>query len=108
MARNSQEVKGKPTTTPEQAENECISLAFKLAKKKLSDGTASSQLITEFVKAGSTKRQAELEKLQKENALLVAKVEALESQKRTEDVYQKALQAMRTYAGQGDDDEYEY
>lgn len=99
MAKEKKKLGRKPPTTPEEYENECIALAFKEAKRRLEDGTASSQLITEFVKAGSRKRELELEELERNNALLTAKVEALESQKRTEDVYQKALAAMRTYAG---------
>ena len=99
MAKSTNKTGRKPPTTPEEYENECISLAFAEAKRRLTDGTASSQLITEFVKAGSRKRELEMEELQRKNELLVAKVEALESQKRTEDVYQKALAAMRTYAG---------
>lgn len=98
----------KPPETPEEYENECIALAFKEAKKRLMDGTASSQLITEFIKAGSRKRELELEELERNNALLTAKVNNLESQRRSEDVYQKALQAMRTYAGYESEDEDEY
>lgn len=108
MAKKSDEKRRKPATTPEQVENECISLAYEVAREQLLNRTASSQVITQFLKAGSQKQQAEMEKIQKENALLVAKVEALESQKRTEDVYEKALAAMRTYAGYGDEEnEYE-
>lgn len=106
MAKNAKEAGRKPPATPEEYENECISLAFKEARRRLIDGTASSQLITEFIKAGSHKRELEMEELEKKNALLVAKVEALESQRRTEDVYKKALEAMRTYAGySGEEDE---
>lgn len=107
MAKTKKEPGRRPPTTPEEYESECISLAYKEAKRRLEDGTASSQLITEFIKAGSHKRELELEELERNNALLLAKVEALESQKRTEDVYQKALAAMRTYAGYGDmEDEF--
>lgn len=108
MARKIQETNRKPATTPEQVENECISLAYEVAREQLLNRTASAQVITQFLKAGSQKQQAEMEKIQKENALLVAKVEALESQKRTEDIYEKALQAMRTYSGYGDEDDVEY
>lgn len=109
MAKKQQEVRRKPATTPEEIENECINLAFEVAREQLINRTASSQVITQFVRAGSQKQQAEIDKLKGENELLKAKVEALESQKRTEDVYVKALAAMRTYAGYGgDEDEYEY
>lgn len=108
MAKKSQEVRRKPAATPEQIENECINLAYEVAREQLINRTASSQVITQFVKAGSQKQQAEIDKLRGENELLKAKVDALESQKRTEDIYAKALAAMKTYSGNGDEDEYEY
>ena len=108
MGENSTKVKRKPATTPEENENECISLAYDLVKKRLRNGTANSQETTHFLKAGSRKYQLEIEELKRKNDLLVAKVESLESQRRIEDLYANALTAMRTYSGQGNDDEYEY
>ena len=99
MAKTTRELGRKPPTTPEEYESECIALAFREAKKRLEDGTAPASLIIEFIKAGSRKRELEMEELERNNALLTAKVENLESQRRSEDVYQKALEAMRTYAG---------
>lgn len=96
----------RPAITPEARENQCISLAMDLAEKQLRDGTASSQLITEFVKRGSTKAQLEKEILAEQKSLMVAKTEALQSAKRIEELYTNALNAMRNYAGQGDPDEY--
>lgn len=97
--------KRKPPTTPEENENECIDLAYSLAKQQLRDGTASSQVITEFIRAGSRKQKLEIEELKRKNELLVAKVDALESQKRSEDLYEKAITAMKQYAGYGDENE---
>ena len=108
MGENSTKVKRKPATTPEENENECISLAYDLVKKRLRNGTATSQETTHFLKAGSRKYQLEIEELKRKNDLLVAKVETLESQRRVEELYANALTAMRTYSGQGNDDEYEY
>lgn len=105
MSDNSIKRKRKPATTPEENENECIGLAYDLAKKQLRDGSATSQVITEFIKAGSFKRQIELEKLRRENELLRARVENLESQKRVEDLYANALEAMKTYSGHGENDD---
>ena len=108
MGDNSTKVKRKPATTPEENENECISLAYDLVKKRLRNGTATSQETTHFLKAGSRKYQLEIEELKRKNDLLIAKVENLESQKRVEDLYANALTAMKTYSGQGNDDEYEH
>jgi hypothetical protein len=63
------------------------------------DGTASSQVITHFLKLGSTREQLEQERLRHENELTRVKIEAIESQKRVEELYKEALQAMRSYAG---------
>lgn len=106
MAKKQTEPAHKPATTPEQIENECISLAFEEARKRLANGTATSQLITEFVRAGSYKRELEIEELKNKNELLLAKVKTLESQRSSEEIAAKALEAMKTYMGQGDDDEY--
>lgn len=95
----------KPATTPEEEENECISLAYSLVKKRLREGTATSQETVHFLRAGSTKHKEEVEKLRRENDLLVAKVENLESQKRIEDLYEDAIAAMRIYSGNGSDDD---
>lgn len=87
-----------PALTPEQKENELIGLAVDLAERKLREGTASSQLISFYLKLGSTREQLEKDRLISENAMLRAKTEALESQRRTEELYAEAIRAMRNYA----------
>ena len=98
--------KMRPALTPEARENQLISLAVDLAEEQLRDKTASSQVITHFLKLGTTKAELEKEKLAKENELLRAKTESIESQKRIEELYAEALNAMRKYNGQGDSNEY--
>ena len=99
--------KMRPALTPEARENQLIALAVDLVEQRLLDGTASSQETTHFLKLGSMKNRLEMEKLQEENKLLRAKTENLQSQKRVEELYTEALNAMRKYAGQGDPDEEE-
>lgn len=96
-----------PATTPEARENQMISLAVDLAEKQLHDGTASSQVITHFLKLGSTKERIEKEILEKQKDLIVAKTESIQSGKRIEELYINALNAMRAYSGnrRGDGDE---
>ena len=98
-----------PATTPEGRENQLVSLAVDLAERQLEDGSASSQVITHYLKLGSTREQLEQERLTRENELLKARVEQLASAKRIEELYETALNAMRTYAGQEpiDDEEYD-
>lgn len=96
-----------PATTPEARENQLISLAVDLAEKQLSEGTASSQVISHYLKLGSTKERLEKERLMKENELLTAKTEALKSSKRVEELYKDALSAMRSYSGQERSEDYD-
>lgn len=89
----------RPATTSEGRENQLISLASDLAERQLSAGTASAQVITHFLKLGSTREQLEQERLHRENLLLSAKVDQIASSKRIEELYETALNAMRQYAG---------
>ena len=97
--------KRRPALSPEARENQLISLAVDLAEKQLQEGTASSQVITHYLKLGSTKEKIEKEILEKQKELITAKTEALQSAKRVEELYSEALSAMRRYGGQGDHDD---
>ena len=100
---NEHKSKCRPALTPEARENQLISLATNLAEQQLMDGTASSQVITHYLKLGTAKSQLELEKLKRENELLSAKTESIESSKRVEELYMNALNAMKNYSGHGGD-----
>lgn len=96
----------RPALTPEARENQMISLAVDLAERQLQEGTASSQVITHYLKLGSMRERLEREKLEEENKLLKARTEQIQSMKRIEELYEEAIKAMRNYGGQGDQDEY--
>ena len=98
----------RPALTPEARENQMISLAVDLAEKQLMEGTASSQVITHYLKLGSTKERLEKEKLEEENKLLKARTEALQSAKRVEELYADAISAMKKYSGNSGGDVNEY
>ena len=98
----------RPALTPEARESQMISLAVDLAEKQLMEGTASSQVITHYLKLGSTKERLEKEKLEEENKLLRARTDALQSAKRVEELYADAIAAMKRYSGNGGDDVEEY
>lgn len=97
--------KMRPATTPEARENQLISLAVDLAEKQLREGTASAQVITHYLKLGSSRAELEKEKLRNENALLAAKTESLESNKHIEELYMEALAAMKNYRSSTDVDD---
>ncbi len=88
-----------PALDPQARENQLIAQAVNLAEEKLFDGTASNQIILHYLKLGSTKERLEKEKLEKENELLRAKTEALESSKRSEELYAEAIKAFTRYSG---------
>ena len=92
----------RPALTPEARENQLIYLATDLAEQQLRDGTASSQVITHYLKLGTTKERIEREILEKQKELISAKTEALQSAKRIEELYTNAIAAMRKYSGNGD------
>lgn len=96
----------RPATTPEARENQMVSLAIGLAEKQLAEGTASSQVITHYLKLASSREALEKEKLKAENELLKAKVENIHSSANVEELYKKALNAMKSYGGQDPEDEY--
>lgn len=95
----------RPALTPEARENQLIYLATDLAEQQLRDGTASSQVITHYLKLGTSKERIEREILEKQKELISAKTEALQSTKRIEELYGKAIAAMRRYSGNGDEED---
>jgi len=88
-----------PAESPEARENQLIAAAVNLAEKQLLDGTASPSVITHYLKLASGRERLEREKLERENEVLRAKAEAYESNRRTEELYTKAIEAMRSYSG---------
>lgn len=98
--------KMRPALTPEARENQLISLAVDLAERQLRDGTASSQVITHYLKLGSTRERLEQELKLKELELTSAKTKALANAEEIKVLYEDAIKAMRNYSGNGDPDEY--
>lgn len=99
----------RPALSLEARENQMISRAVDLAEQQLINGTASSQVITHYLKLGSTKAQLENDKLREECDLLRAKVENLKAQAKSEELFEKAIEAMKSYSGHiSDYDEDEF
>lgn len=84
-----------------------IALAIDLAEKQLREGTASSQVITHFLKLGSSKERLEKEILEQQRKLMAAKTDAIQSAKRIEELYAGAMKAMQRYSGNAQEDEYD-
>lgn len=93
--------------TAQGRENEMILKAERLAEQQIEDGTASAQVITHYLKLGSSKERLEREKLRRENELLRARVKKLESDERSEEFYKKVIESMKRYSGEDMGDEEE-
>lgn len=91
----------RPALTPESREKQMISLAVDLAEKQLLDGTASSQVITHYLKLGTMKEQLEIKRIEQEIELQKAKTKALDNADEIKQLYKNALDAMRMYSGYG-------
>lgn len=76
-----------------------IALAIDVAEQQMRAGTASSQIISHYLKLATQREQKELEMIERKNELLRAQHEAIDSGKRIEELYGKALSAMREYRG---------
>ena len=99
----------RPALTPESRENQMIALAMDLVEQRLIDGTASSQETTHFLKLATMKAKLEKELLIEQKKLMTAKTDAIQSSKRSEELFEKAMKAYKTYSGNKsveDDDEY--
>ena len=96
-----------PALTPEADEAQMISLAMDLVRQRLIDGTASSQETTHFLKLASPKYRLEREQMEENVKLTRAKTEQIYSSKRTEELIDNALKAMKSYQGYGEPEDYE-
>lgn len=104
---STEEMNWQPAKTPEEQEQRMILLSMNLAEQQLRDGTASSQVITHYLKLASSKERVEKEKLKEEIKLLKAKSKAIESAENIEKLYGEAISAMKEYSGNKSDDNYE-
>lgn len=88
-----------PAKTPDERENQLIEAAVDLAERQLNDGSASAQVLTHYLKLGSSRERLEQQRLKNEVLLLETKNEHMQSEMRTEALIRDALQAMRAYSG---------
>jgi hypothetical protein len=84
-------------STPEGRENQMINLAVDEAERQIRSGNASSQIITHYLKLGTTREMLEQERLRRENTLLEARATAMANAERMEELMREALDAFRGY-----------
>lgn len=83
--------------TPEAREEQLVNLAVNLAEKQLREGTASSQVITHYLKLASTKEKLEKRYLEEKVNLAKAKTDSIHDARHIEELYTNAINAMRRY-----------
>jgi len=93
---------GSRKKTPDAIENKNIALANKLAEQQLKDGSASSQVLTHFLKLGSSRDRLEKELIERKTEMMSAKTESLATAKEVKELFANALDAMRTYKGESE------
>ena len=86
-----------PALTEESQESKLISLAFRQAQEQLEAGTASSQIVTHFLKLGSSRNDLEMKKIDLETKLIDAKIAAEESGQQIPELYLEVVQALKRY-----------
>lgn len=91
--------RSRPARGIEKREQQLIAKAVDLAERQLEEGTASAQVITHYLKLGTTREQLEKEKLRKENELLRAKTESIDAGRRDDDFYERVMHAIQRYSG---------
>ena len=94
----------RPATSDEARESQLISLAVDVAEEQMRNGNASAQVITHYLKLGSSRERLEQTKIRHELELTQAKIDHLQSMQRMEEMYEGAISAFKSYTGE---EEYE-
>lgn len=90
----------KPAETSAGREAQMVSLAEELAEKQLREGTASAQVISHYLKLGSSRERLEQQRIDYENQLMQVKIDSVAQATEVEELYKNAINAMRSYTGQ--------
>lgn len=88
----------KPLTNPEAREQRLIGVVLDAVEKMiLETGTAPAPVLAWFCRRASGKEELETLKLKKQIDLIDAQIESLKSQKKIEEMYKEAMDAMQSY-----------
>lgn len=83
--------------TMESRQMMIASLGWDLLEQHLRDGTATSQEICTAIKYGSERENAEIDKIKADGQLKKAQIESMQKAEASEETYQNAIEAMRSY-----------
>lgn len=104
---NSPKRRSPPALTPDAREQQLIGRAIDLAEEQLMAGKASNQIILHYLKLATSRERLEKEKLERENEVLRAKAEALQSSRDSAERHQEVIDAIRSYRGYSEES-YDY
>lgn len=85
--------------TDQGRESFLVNLALDIAEQQLLNGTASSQLISHFLKLGTQKYKLENERLRSDLKVAEAKIKDYENREDTKILLESALNAFKSYVG---------
>lgn len=95
----------RPALTPDSRENQMIALAMDVAEERMRNGTASAQEIVHFLQLGTRRAKLQNRLLEAQTDMAIAKKESLQSQKRSDEMFEEAIKAFKRYSGQGGSNE---
>lgn len=76
-----------------------IELAVSTAEQMMMSGNAPAQIVTHYLKLGSSREKLEQERIEMQVELDRQKIERMKSEARVEELYTGAIEAMRRYQG---------
>lgn len=88
-----------PARTPKEQEQIMINLSMRQAEQMLLDGRAPSQIVTHFLKLATEKAKLENKKLIAETRKAESQANSMDAQTRSEELYQAAIDAFKSYGG---------
>lgn len=99
--------KRKTAATPEEREHQMVNLAYDEAERQMRAGTASSQVITQFLRLGTTRERLEQQRLEAEVRLAESKIQAMGQAGELKELMVEAVRWFRGYSGQVSEEEME-
>lgn len=98
MAKSKTKPKVTPPTNVSGLENKLIALTMSQVERELVEGTASSQVLTHFLRLATEKQKAEVKKMELESKLLEAKIEGMKQAAKIEEVKKEVIAALKSYS----------
>lgn len=90
-----------PARTRDRRVQQLVGLAENLVEERLREGTASPTEVTAVLRYGSQSEVANIDRIKAQTQYLLAQKAKAESETVREEMFQRAMDAMSRYSGQG-------